>query len=50
MIDDSGKKEALRQMFASSRVALIYGSAGTGKSTLIKHISNFWADRTKIFS
>ena len=49
VIDDSGKKEALRQMFASSRVALIYGSAGTGKSTLIKHISNFWADRTKIF-
>lgn len=49
VIDDSGKKEALRQMLASSRVALIYGSAGTGKSTLIKHISNFWADRTKIF-
>lgn len=49
VIDDSGKKEALRQMFASSHVALIYGSAGTGKSTLIKHISNFWADRTKIF-
>lgn len=48
-IDDDGKKEALRQMFAHSRVALIYGSAGTGKSTLIKHISNFWADKNKIF-
>lgn len=48
-IDDAGKKEALRQMFANSHVALIYGSAGTGKSTLIKHISNFWADKDKIF-
>lgn len=49
MIDDAGKKEALRQMFADSHVALIYGSAGTGKSTLIKHISNFWADKAKLF-
>lgn len=49
MIDDDGKKEALRQMFVNSHVALIYGSAGTGKSTLIKHISNFWADKDKIF-
>lgn len=48
-IDDSSKKEALRQMFAKSRVALIYGSAGTGKSTLIKHISNFWVDKDKVF-
>lgn len=49
IIDDGGKKEALRQMFSNSHVALIYGSAGTGKSTLIKHISNFWADKDKIF-
>lgn len=48
-IDDDGKKEALRQMFVNSHVALIYGSAGTGKSTLIKHISNFWAEKDKIF-
>ena len=48
-IDDESKKQALRQMFADSHVALIYGSAGTGKSTLIKHISNFWADKDKIF-
>ena len=49
MIDDNSKKDALRQMFSNSHVALIYGSAGTGKSTLIKHISNFWADKNKIF-
>lgn len=48
-IDDDGKKEALRQMFANSHIALIYGSAGTGKSTLIKHISNFWASKDKLF-
>ncbi len=48
-IDDDGKKNALRQMFADSHVALIYGSAGTGKSTMIRHISNFWADKDKIF-
>ena len=49
VIDDDGKRQALCQMFANSHVALIYGSAGTGKSTLIKHISNFWADKDKIF-
>lgn len=48
-IDDEGKKKTLQQMFANSHVALIYGPAGTGKSTLIKHISNFWANKHKIF-
>ena len=48
-IDDDRKKEALREMFANSHVALIYGSAGTGKSTLIKHVSNFWANKKKLF-
>ena len=48
-IDDDSKKAAIRQMFSKSRVALIYGSAGTGKSTLIKHVSNFWADKEKLF-
>ena len=48
-IDDESKKETLGQMFSDSHVALIYGSAGTGKSTLIKHISNFWADKKKIY-
>ena len=36
-------------MFEDSTVALIYGSAGTGKSTLIHHISSFFSDRDKIF-
>lgn len=49
IVDDEEKKEALRTMFASSKVALIYGSAGTGKSTLIKHIANFWSEQDKLF-
>lgn len=48
-INDDSKKEILRRMFSDSHVVLIYGSAGTGKSTLIKHISNFWTDRNKLF-
>ena len=49
VIDDDNKQDALRRMFAESHVALIYGAAGTGKSTLIRHIANFWADNDKIF-
>jgi ATP-dependent exoDNAse (exonuclease V) alpha subunit len=48
-IDCVEKRDALKQMFESSRVALIYGSAGTGKSTLINHISNFFNDKKKIY-
>ena len=48
-IDCDEKLNALKQMFSDSHVALIYGSAGTGKSTLINHISNFFNDRKKIF-
>lgn len=48
-IDDPNKKAAMRMMFSDSRVAFIYGSAGTGKSTLIKHVSDFWAEKDKLF-
>ena len=48
-VDCEEKKEALRTMFSKSRVALIYGSAGTGKSTLINHISNFFSSQKKMF-
>ena len=49
VIDCSEKKNALVHMFEHSKVALIYGSAGTGKSTLINHISHFFADKSKLF-
>ncbi|AKL83319.1 RecD-like DNA helicase YrrC [Bacillus atrophaeus UCMB-5137] len=48
-VDCDEKKEALTQMFESSRVALMYGSAGTGKSTLINHLAHFFADKKKLF-
>ncbi|XQY92146.1 ATP-dependent DNA helicase [Metabacillus sp. HB246100] len=48
-VDCDEKKEALTRMFESSRVALIYGSAGTGKSTLINHLAHFFADKKKLF-
>ncbi|HRH23137.1 MAG TPA: ATP-dependent RecD-like DNA helicase [Candidatus Magasanikbacteria bacterium] len=48
-IDCEDKKIILTQAFENSRVALIYGSAGTGKSTLINHISNFFSARSKLY-
>ena len=49
VIDDVLKRNALINMFENSKVAFIYGSAGTGKSTLIRHISEFFAAQKKIF-
>ncbi len=49
VIDDESKKCALQDMFAHSKVSLIYGSAGTGKSTMIKLISHFFRDKIKIY-
>ncbi len=43
------KKEALLNMFSQTKVALIYGSAGTGKSYLINHISNLFADKSRLY-
>lgn len=48
-VDCDEKKEKLTQMFEHSRVALMYGSAGTGKSTLINHVAHFFADKKKLF-
>ncbi len=48
-VDCDEKKDALTRMFENSQVALVYGSAGTGKSTLINHIAQFFADKTKLF-
>lgn len=48
-IDCEDKERILRQLFADSEVALIYGAAGTGKSTLINHVSNFFNDNSKLY-
>ena len=46
---DPMKKCALENAFVNSRVLLIYGAAGTGKTTLINYISNLMAGRRKLF-
>jgi hypothetical protein len=48
-IDDSFKKTALQQLFSESCVALIYGAAGTGKSTMVNHIAQYFGDKRKLF-
>lgn len=46
--EDKLKQIAMKYLFVSSQVMLIYGAAGTGKTTLIKYISNM-LDKSKKF-
>lgn len=48
-VDCEHKKQILQTMFEDSNVALIYGSAGTGKTRLIEHISHFFHDKEKLY-
>ncbi|MDD2376485.1 MAG: AAA family ATPase [Clostridia bacterium] len=48
-IDCDEKKEILRNIFISSKLAVIYGSAGTGKTRMISHISDCFEDRKRIY-
>ncbi len=48
-IDDELKANALKSLFVHSRVALIYGAAGTGKSTMVNHIANYFSAQKKLF-
>lgn len=48
-IDDPVKTAALKKLFSHSRVALIYGAAGTGKSTMVDHIARYFNDKEKLF-
>lgn len=49
-VDDIEEKvPALKKMFKNSSASLVYGAAGTGKTTLIKHISNYFHDAKKIY-
>lgn len=48
-IDCEEKRKILQSMFVQSKIAMIYGAAGTGKSTLINHISLLWNDRSKVY-
>lgn len=49
LVDCEEKKKIIKNMFANSTVAILYGAAGTGKSTLINHISHFFSDKNKLF-
>lgn len=48
-VDSEEKRQILMSMFEQSKVAVIYGSAGVGKSTIINYISHFYADRPKLY-
>ncbi|WP_309105070.1 ATP-dependent RecD-like DNA helicase [Microbacterium sp.] len=48
-VDDAVKRDALTDLLSESRVALIYGAAGTGKSTMVNHIANYFNDKDKLF-
>ena len=47
--DDPIKVQALHRLFAESQVALIYGAAGTGKSTMVSLIANYFNGNKKLF-
>lgn len=48
-VDDSSKKNVLKSLFSRSRAALIYGAAGTGKSTMVNYISSYFGENSKLF-
>lgn len=48
-LDDTEKEKILTDMFSQSRVQLIYGAAGTGKTTLLNHISTLLTNSRKAF-
>ena len=48
-LKDAVKEQALKNAFVKSKVLLIYGAAGTGKTTLMNYISNMLAGGRKLF-
>jgi hypothetical protein len=48
-VDDTVKRTALTTLFAQSRVALVYGAAGTGKTRMVDHIANYFGGNRKLF-
>ncbi|MFQ9685908.1 MAG: AAA family ATPase [Veillonella parvula] len=48
-IDCDEKKAIITHIFSESKVGVIYGSAGVGKSTLINHVSHYLNDEAKLY-
>ena len=48
-VDSEEKKSILQGMFADTRLTMIYGAAGTGKTHLIHHIAQLFDERSKLF-
>ena len=48
-IDCDEKKDIITRIFSESKVGVIYGSAGVGKSTLINHVSHYLNDADKLY-
>lgn len=48
-IDCDEKKNIIKSIFSESKVGVIYGSAGVGKSTLINHVSHYLNDAKKLY-
>lgn len=48
-LDDISKENILKSMANDSRIHFIYGAAGTGKTTVINHISNLMSGRKRVF-
>lgn len=48
-IDCDEKKNIISHIFSESRVGVIFGSAGVGKSTLINHVSHYLNNEEKLY-
>lgn len=48
-IDCDEKRDIITRIFSESKVGVIYGSAGVGKSTLINHVSHYLNDEAKLY-
>lgn len=48
-VDSEEKASIIKSMFEYSRVSVVYGSAGTGKTTLISNISNYFSEQDKLY-
>lgn len=48
-IDSDEKKKILENIFVTSKIGIIYGAAGTGKTTFITYLAEIYDEKDKIF-